>query len=204
MIRITYSVKQTALAERIRDDLAAEVYRSQSLLIVLVSAASNADPVVQAEVKQALESGERILPILADGTALPRTLEKHAALDFSRGYSRERLLAAVTTATTSRVELRRANRRALAVIGALAALMFGVAIVTMTGGIVGFPAAEYNEEATFQAQWIDGMIGETLAYVQPRTTEDAHDFAATYEAAPTRLYFYIRGTATAAARNEAA
>ncbi len=72
MIRITYTAEQKALAERIRDDLAAEIPAAQSLLIGVGSAASNADPVVQAEVKQALESGERSLPILADGTALPR------------------------------------------------------------------------------------------------------------------------------------
>ena len=202
MIRITYSVKQTTLAERMRDDLARAIPAAQPLLIVLVSTDSNADPVVQAELAAALQAGERILPILADGAPLPRALERRPALDFRRGYSRERLLAAVTTATKPRAELRRANRRALAVIGALAALMFGVAIVTMVGGIVAFPVAEYNEEATFQAQWIDGLIGETLEAVRPRTTADAQNFAATHEAAPTRLYYYIRETATALAAEE--
>ena len=202
MIRITYTDEQKALAERIRDDLAAEIPAAQSLLIVLVSAASNTDPVVQAELAAALEAGERVLPILADGAPLPRALETRPALDFSRSYSRARLLAAVTTATTSRADLRRANRRALAVIGALAALMFTVAIVTMVGGIVGFPVAEYNEEATFQAQWIDGLIRETLEAVEPRTTADAQNFAATHEAAPTRLFYYIRGTATALAAEQ--
>ena len=66
--------------------------------------------------------------------------------------------------------------------------------------LVAFPVAEYNEEATFQAQWIDGLIRETLEAVQPRSTEDALNFAATHEAAPTRLFYYIRETATALAR----
>lgn len=199
MIRITYSEEQTALAERVRDDLTVANGAPPPLLIVLVSAASNADPAVQAELARAQAAGERILPILAEGAALPPALSERPALDFSRGYSRKRLLAHVARATTSRAELRRANRRALAVIALLAALVFGLAVATMTSGLIAFPVAEYNEEATFQAQWIDGLIGETLEAVQPRTTEDAQNFAATHEAAPTRLFYYIRETATALA-----
>ena len=178
------------------------VDESQPLLIVLVSAPSKADPIVQSELIAALEAGERILPILVDGSPLPPALENLPALDFSRGYSRKRLLSQVARVTSSRVELRRANRRALLVIGLLAALMFGVAIVTMVGGIIAFPVAEYNEEATFQAQWIDGLIRETLKAVQPRSTADAQNFAATHEAAPTRLFYYIRETATALAAEQ--
>ena len=94
-------------------------------------------------------------------------------------------------------DIRRANRRALIVIASIAALMFGIAVVAMVNGFVAFPVAEYNEEATFQSLWIDGLIRETLEQVQPRTTEDALNFPATHEAAPTRLYLYIRETATA-------
>lgn len=99
---------------------------------------------------------------------------------------------------------RRANRRALAGFALLVTLIFCLAVASMANGIVAFPVAEYNEEATFQAQWIDGYIRETLDYVRPRGTADALNFPATYEAAPTRLYFYIRGTATAQARPQGA
>ncbi len=202
MIRITYTEEQTALAERIRDDLAIASDAPLPLLIVLVSAASNADPVVQAELAQALAAGQRILPILTEGANPPPALDDHPALDFSRSYNREGLLERVARATAPGAKLRRNNRRALLVIALLAALMFGVAIVTMVGGIVAFPVAEYNEEATFQAQWIDGLIRETLEAVQPRSTEDALNFAATHEAAPTRLFYYIRETATALAAGQ--
>ena len=202
MIRITYSKEQAALAERIRDDLALAVEASPPLLIVLVSAASNADPVVQDELSSAKAAGERILPILAEKVAQPPDLHTLPALDFSRGYSRRRLLEHVARITTPRAELRRANRRAFAIFALLAALMFGLAIATMVSGIVAFPVAEYNEEATFQAQWIDGLIRETLEAVQPRTTQDAANFAATHEAAPTRLFYYIRETATALAAEQ--
>ena len=172
------------------------------LLVVLVSAASNADPLVQAELAAALEAGERVLPILADGASLPPALRGQKALDFSRAYDRKRLLARAARAKNSQSALRRANRRALAGIALLAALVFGLAIATMSSGLIAFPVAEYNEEATFQAEWIDGLIRATLEAVQPRTTEDARNFAATHEAAPTRLFYYIRETATALARHE--
>ena len=197
MIRITYSKEQAALAERIRDDLAGAREAQPPLLIVLVSAASTADPLVQAELARAQAAGERILPILADGTSLPPTFGAQPALDFSRAYNRKRLLARTARAKTSQAALRRANRRALALIALMAALVFGLAIATMSSGLIAFPVAEYNEEATFQAEWIDGLIRETLEAVQPRTTEDAQNFAATHEAAPTRLFYYIRETATA-------
>ncbi len=197
MMRITYSQDQQQLAERIRDDLSHMVRQSRPLLIVLVSRQSNADPHVQAEIEKALSNSLRILPILCEDIAPPASLEGQLFLDFSRGYDRAQLLRRLEQATRTADDVRRANRRALTIIGGIAALMFGVAVIAMAAGLVAFPVAEYNEEATFQAQWIGGLIGQTLEYVQPRTTEDALHFPATHEAAPTRLYFYIRETATA-------
>ena len=200
MIRITYSQAQSDLAEAIRDDLAGEVNSAHPLLIVLVSGQAVSDPFVQAEIQRALNRGEAILPILLDDTALPATLTGFHTLTFHTGYNREQLLAHLSRASRSRADVRQANRRALVIVGGLAALMFGLAIVAISGGLIAFPVDEYNEEATLQAQWIGGLIDETLEYVQPRSSEDARNFALTFEAAPTRLHFYIRGTATALAK----
>ncbi|MCY3781989.1 MAG: TIR domain-containing protein [Chloroflexi bacterium] len=200
MIRITYSQAQSDIAEAIRDDLAGEVDSAHPLLIVLVSRQAVGDPFVQAEIQRALDRGEAILPLLLDDTALPATLTGFHTLNFQAGYNREVLLPQLSRASRSRADVRRANRRALAVVGGIAALMFALAIVAISGGLVAFPVDEYNEEATLQAQWIGGLIGETLEYVQPRSSEDARNFAVTFEAAPTRLHFYIRGTATALAK----
>lgn len=197
MIRITYAPEQKPLALQIRDDLSGLPALSQPLLIVLVSSQSNTDPQVQAEIKKARAERAHILPILSGKTALPPTLEGRKSLDFSSGYDRERLLQRLTQAAMRPAETRRANRRALTLIGGIALLMFGIALIAIAGGLVAFPVAEYNEEATFQAQWIGGLIGQTLEYVQPRSTEDALNFPATHQAAPTRLYLYIRETATA-------
>ncbi len=197
MIRITYSQDQQPLAERIRDDLSDSVQLTLPLLIVLVSRQSNADPHVQAELEKARSKGLPILPVLCEVIALPPALAEQRALDFSGGYDRARLLRRLARLTRTPIDVRRANRRALVTIGGIAALMFGIALVAIASGFVAFPVAEYNEEATFQAQWIGGLIGQTLEHVQPRTTEDARHFPATHESAPTRLYFYIRETATA-------
>ena len=92
---------------------------------------------------------------------------------------------------------RRGNLGALLVVGAIAFGMFLVGIWGITSGQVVFPVDEYNEEATLQQQWIQGLVGETLEYVMPKTTEDAINFQSTLDVAPTRLYLYIRETATA-------
>ncbi|MDE2855204.1 MAG: hypothetical protein OXN88_13615 [Chloroflexota bacterium] len=199
MIRITYSREQKPLAEAIRDDLAETYQLSRPLLIVLVSTASNADPHVTAEIERARSEGAHIVPILTENSALPAALAGRRPLNFSAGYDRARLLKRLAQVTMTPEDIRRANRRALALIGGLAALVFLIAVIAISSGAVAFPVAEYNEEATFQAQWVDGLIRETLEFVQPRSTEDALNFPATQEAAPTRLYLYIRETATALA-----
>ena len=197
MIRITYAPEQKPLALQIRDDLSGLPELSQALLIVLVSSKSKADPQVQAEIEKAQGERAHILPILSENIALPASLENRVCLDFSGGYDRERLLRQLEQAAMRSPDIRRANRRALTVIGGIALLMFAIALIAIAGGFVAFPVAEYNEEATFQALWIGGLIGQTLEYVQPRSTEDALNFSATHQAAPTRLYLYIRETATA-------
>ncbi len=197
MIHITYSGEEKALAERIRDDLAQSVPLTGPVLIVLVSRASLADRHVQAEVEKARAKGIHIVPILTEAVELPVRLLDGRPLNFSGGYDRERLLARLAQSTMKPDALRRANRRALTVIGGIALLVFAVALVTINRGLIAFPVAEYNEEATFQAEWVNGLIRETLEQVQPRSTEDALNFPATHAAAPTRLYLYIRETATA-------
>ena len=139
---------------------------------------------------------------MTENVALPEQLAYEKALNFAGGYQLDSLLRRLSQLTMTGTEVRQANRRALLAIGAIALVMFGLAIIGMLSGLVAFPVAEYNEEATFQAQWIDGLIRETLESVQPRSTDDALNFASTLEAAPTRLYYYVRGTATALPRTQ--
>jgi hypothetical protein len=202
MIRITYAAPQAALAERIRDELTDAFPSARPVLIVLVSAASNADAYVQAEIAQARAAGAQLLPILVENVALPPALEDEKPLSFVNGFKRESLLRRLSQASMTGADIRKANRRALTIIGGIALVMFILAIISMASGIVGFPTAEYKEEATFQALWIDGLIRQTLEAVQPRSTADARNFAATHEAAPTRLFYYIRETATALAAEQ--
>ncbi len=200
MIHITYSRAQEALAQEIRADLSHPNQIAGPLLIVLVSRESNTEPAVQAEIQRAQQERHSILPILTEDVALPPSLLGLRPLNFSQGYNPDSLRRRVAQLSMTPKDKRRANRQALAAIGAIVVLVFSIAIIAILNGWVAFPVAEYNEEATFQAQWIDGLIRETLEYVQPRAGEDALNFAATYEVAPTRLHFYIRGTATAIAQ----
>ena len=197
MIRITYAREQKPLALRIRDDLSDTYQLSHPLLIVLVSRQSKADPHVRAEIEKARAERAHIVPILSEKIALPSSLRNQRPLDFSGGYDHARLQRRLEQVTMTPADIRRANRRALFVIGGIALLMFGIALIAIASGLVAFPVEEYNEEATYQAEWVNGLIRETLEQVQPRTTADALNFPATHEAAPTRLYLYIRETATA-------
>lgn len=200
MIRIAYAPADQALANSIRADLSQQATQAQALLIVLATDAALAEPSVQSEIARAQQQGTPILPIVTGAVELPPALAKLHPLDFGAGYRGDLLRKRAAELTGRRRDIRKANRRALLVFAGLAAIMFSLAIAGMSAGLVAFPVAEYNEEATFQAQWIDGLIRETLESVQPRSTADAMNFAATYEAAPTRLHFYVRGTATAMAR----
>lgn len=200
MNRIIHSADQQELAQAIRNELAAVPPPPQPLLIVLVSAQSNSDPAVQSEIRRAQEQQQRIIPILAENVALPPGLAGAKPLNFAGGYQPQMLLKRLSQAAMTREDIQKANRRALLVIGLIALLMFVLSMAAMSAGLIAFPVAEYNEEATFQAQWINGMIVETLEFVQPRSTADAVGFDATLQAAPTRLYLYIRETATALPR----
>lgn len=198
MISITYSAEQKVLAEIIRDDLSKAGFEpNQPVLLILVSAESNNDPSVQDEIKRGINKGMTIVPILAEKVAVPEQLDAYKPLNLSAGYKRAPLLTRLTQSTMTRDDVKKANRLAFTFIGGLAFVMFAAAVLGIMGGVVGFPIAEYNEEATFQAEWVNGLIVETLEFVQPRSTQDAENFPATLEAAPTRLFLYIRETATA-------
>lgn len=197
MINITYAADQKVLAEQIRDDLA-EYQSAHQVLLVLVSADSNNDPSVQAEIKRAVDRQiVSIIPILAENVALPELLDRYKSLNFSGGYKRNVLMTRLSQTTMTDKDVKKANRLAFVFIGGIALVMFVVGILGIVGGVVAFPVDEYNEEATYQAEWINGLIVETLEAAQPHTTQDAVNFESTLEAVPTRVYLYIRETATA-------
>lgn len=197
MINITYAADQKALAEQIRDDLA-EYQSAHQVLLVLVSTQSNNDPSVQAEIKRAVDRQiVSIIPILAENVALPESLDRYKPLNFSGGYKRTVLMTRLSQTTMTDKDVKKANRLAFIFIAGIAIVMFIVGIIGIMGGIVAFPVDEYNEEATYQAEWVNGLIIETLEAAQPRTTQDAVNFESTLEFVPTRVYLYIRETATA-------
>lgn len=202
MISITYSADQKDLAEKIRDDLArAGFHPAHPVLIVLVSAESNTDPSVQSEVETAIKRGTTIIPILTESVALPENLSPFKPLNMTSEYKSKPLFTRLSQSTMTRTDVKTANRRAFVVIGVIALAMFLMAVIGIMGGVVAFPVKEYNDEATYQAEWVNGLIHETLEHAQPRTTQDAENFSATLDAVPTRVFLFVRETATALPNN---
>jgi len=201
MIHITFAPADASLAAAIRDDLARGTPATSPLRIVLLSSQAIADPTLQAELTAAHARGERVVPLLLEELELPAPWQRSQPLDMRGGYDGRHLRAHIARFAQQERQLRRSNRRFFALFAGIATTVFLVAMVALYNGSVAFPVDEYNEEATLQAEWVEGLIGATLEAVQPRTTADAQQFAATYAVAPTRLHFYIRGTATALAQD---
>jgi hypothetical protein len=92
---------------------------------------------------------------------------------------------------------RTANRRALAVLLTGVIAIFVVAVIAIATQMVAFPQEEFEADATSQARQIEELIAPTLVGWQPRSTQDAMNFAATAALVPTRYRVWVIETATA-------
>lgn len=203
MLTLTYASADSALAERLQQDLGradAELAEANALIAIL-SPLGVQDAEVRRALTDALNRGRIVIPVLAAPVTLPpevaalSPLDLSARYDFSALTSRlERLLPRETTP-----QQRASNRRYFYVLVALALVMFimGVYLVGVMG--VQFPADEYNAADTVEAATINAVLNPLLETNQPRTTEQAENFPATVQAAPTGQRPFLMGTATAAA-----
>lgn len=209
MLNISYGAENAALASQIEADLKAarvRAYRDDQdapkVLIALIAPESNTDEAQAAAWREAIQRGDFVLPALTNGAALPGSLAQYEALDFTGGYDATALLERLAQMAHSERQFplrviapktKRSNRRAALVLSLLAVFMFGAAIWGITVGLVGFPEEEYEQvEAEFQ-----GTLGALVDNVLPRSTQDAQNFPATVDAAPTRLQPLLVQTATA-------
>jgi hypothetical protein len=209
MLNISYGTENVALASQIERDLKAariRAYRAEDgtpkVLIALIAPQSSADEAQAAAWQAALNHGDFLVPVLANGAALPGSLAQYDALDFSGGYDANALLERLAQMAQREQQFplrviapktKRGNRRTALVLTVLAVFMFGAAIWGISVGLVGFPEEEYEEvEAEFQ-----GTLGALVDNVLPRSTQDAQNFPATVDAAPTRLQPLLAQTATA-------
>jgi hypothetical protein len=205
MLTLTYTAADSALAERLQQDLGradAELAEANALIAVL-SPGGVQDAEVRRALTDALNRGRTVIPVLAAPVSLPPEVAALSPLDLSARYDfaalKTRLERLVPRETTP--EQRASNRRIFYVLVALALVMFvmGLYLVGVMG--VQFPADEYNAADTVEAATINAVLNPLLETNQPRTTDEAANFLATVQAAPTGQRPLLIGTATAIAES---
>jgi hypothetical protein len=205
-ITVAYADADKALAQKLSQDLISADSHGQDVLVVLVSAASNADRDVQAQLVAASEARLHIVPVLLDDSKLPRLIDHLTPIDFRRGDALEALkqqIAGITAPgaprplVTHTPKLKRANLNSAIFIAIPVLLSFFLAIYLVGFMGVQMPQEEYDQVETARVQQRNTLIGPTLDYLLPSDAEGAANFQATIDAAPTRLQPFLIATATA-------
>ncbi len=205
MLTIAYHDSDSGLAGRLgRDFHKAHVEPEKPLLVVLLSPDSVTDSSVQAVIRQAQRDKHAIVAVQVKLTPLPDTLGDVPVVDFTGGYHLDALLDAIMRAVPMKHALRTgrlnaSNRTAILALVVLAVGMFVLSLLMIGGGMIGFPNEEYNAIDTEAAVTRDALIRPTLAVIEPRTTDDAANFAPTVAALSTFVRPFARMTATALA-----
>lgn len=206
MFKIVNAPADAALAARLEADLraAGALPVPAGLLVAVLSPAAAANSDVQAALEAALDAGQPILPVLAAPTALPKLIDHLPALDFSQGYDAAALRRAVEALAAPDAGLplkvitprvRRANRRIGYWLAALAIFWFVTGLILVGVFGVQAPRREYDAVETEIVLTRDYYLEQN----RPRTTEDAANFPATLQAAPTAQRPFLIATATAIA-----
>jgi hypothetical protein len=195
MVSIIYAAQDGALAARIEQDL----YGFSGQAIVVLSPAAEQDEILQAAIVEALDNGQRIVPVLAAPTRLPDVIAHLEPIDFSGGYDLEALRTRLTDhGTPMKVHtpsVRKVNRFDGYFLLAVVAFCFLVALFFVAGGVIRNPDAEYAAVETEIVLTRNYYVEANL----PRSTQEAAEFASTVQAAPTALRPALSATATAVA-----
>lgn len=210
MLTLAYIQKDAALAARLQKDLEAAGQTVTAdlqpglanILIVLVSPTSVTDTAVKASIVQALDNTQHIIPVLTAPTVLPKMIDHLQPLDFSTGYPFSTLTEqiAILSAPGARLPLKvrtpsvNARNRGTAVwlvIFAVISFIVGIVLVGFYG--IQAPREEYNGVDTEVAATVQMYLRTNI----PRSTEDAINFPATVQAAPTSQRPFLVETATA-------
>lgn len=201
MVNIIYAAQDGELAAQIERDVQAaglaETYANVSVVILSPSAAG--DQHIQAALINALDRGQRLIPVLVAPTPLPELIEHLMPVDYSAGYDFASLHAQITApGTPMKVRtpvVRRANRLIGYVLVALAVLWFLIAVIFIAGGVIGRPDEEFDAVETQIVLTRNYYVDVNL----PRSTQEAVEFASTVQAVPTALRPILSATATALA-----
>jgi hypothetical protein len=176
--------------------VAAELSLEKSYLLVLVSAETGKDETVLQAVQGASQNKHIILTVLLDDVALPPHLAGLPLVDMRGGYKPRRLIGNIKRAELGEARIR-TNQFILAFLMGVILLMFIAAVLSIAGGLIAFPQAEYETQAALSDKMVNDLIDPTLEWLMPRTTQDATYFPATVSAVSTRIRPFLAQTATA-------
>jgi hypothetical protein len=211
-ITIVHAPGDRNLAARLRGDLEAAGWSvaesvqpgREPLLLAVLSPEAREDRAVQGAIIDALENRQHVIPVLAAPVELPRLIDHLPPLDFSQSYDAAPLLqraealnapGAPPPLTTHTPSVRASNRRAGLIAGVLALLMFALGIYLIAFEGLGPPTEEFDAVETEIVLTRNYFIDSAL----PRSTEDAEQFAVTYDAARSDTQPALGATATAIA-----
>jgi hypothetical protein len=221
MLKITYTARNEALAERILSDLRGAGYQVEDIrangtaqtqhdvLIVVLSPEANVDANVQNTIIAALDHSQHIIPVFAVPADLPKLIDHLEGLDFSETYDfnalREKVeeVLAPNAALPLRVRtptVKRSNRTVGILLGLLALLWFGLGLYGV--GVLGIqaPEDEYaaidTEAALTQAFFMNPEL-DRYAQFLPNSTNSAQNYEGTLRAVPTVYRPFMAATATA-------
>lgn len=215
VIKMITAPSDNTLAQKLAADLVTHGHqlidtsdKLSTVVLAVMSPESVGDVNVNAALMDALDNGQHIIPITTGVVALPKWIDHLSALDFSRDYPLDVLLAEIDRMSGTNAprpvkvltpSQRKANRRVGLVVSAVAVVIFAMGLYMV--GVLGLqrPDDEYDAVETERVEQRNTIIGPTLEGFLPRTTQEALEFPATVEALPTRLRPFIEETATAEA-----
>lgn len=200
MAELIYHPADSDIADRIQADLAQQS-PADHVTIMLLSPQAVTDESVQAALEQALDSNQRIVPVLLKATPLPVLIEHLESVDFTRNYDFDRLLARLGPVPGElHLKVRTpaviaANRRTAIIVAVFAVIMFLAALYGV--GVLGIqaPTEEYDAIETKVIETRNAIIDGVL----PHSTDDALNFEATVDRAAPTLRPLLVATATAIA-----
>ncbi len=209
MLHIMYAPEDSALGERLKADFVKAGYEVDGelphetghILIPIISKTGNADQGVQATIIRALDNSQHIIPVVVEKAGLPKLIAHLSSADFSDDYDFKLVRKMVDAASAPgagqplRVltpTVRASNQRIGMWLAIIVVLSFIVGVVLVGFFGIQAPREEYNSIDTLAAVTIQALIAPNL----PHSTEDAANFPATLQAAPTAQRPLLIGTAT--------
>jgi nitrate reductase NapE component len=209
---LAYAQEDALLGSRLEKDLQAKGWEIQpqlapdahNIFIVFISPSSNADQAVQGTLIDALDRLLQIIPVQAASAPLPKLIDHLQVVNFAEGYPLDALLGRINIAISPNAPrplkvltpTRRRNNRGVATwLAILAVIWFIIGVVLVGFYGIQAPTEEYNSVDTEVAATIQEYLRANI----PHSTEEAINFPATVQAAPTAQQPLLIATATAMA-----